>query len=162
MNGRTCCVTGHREIPASQIAYVKQALRGEISLAIADGFTHFLSGFAEGADLLFAEIVAEFCEKGADIRLEAAIPYRGRLHRLEKTHRKLLESCDEITVISEDYTKNVFAKRNQYMVERSERVLAVYDGRQTGGTAATIRMAEKKGVELRKIFIGERKKDEAL
>ena len=44
------------------------------------------------------------------------------------------------------------------MVEQSERVIAVYDGRQTGGTAATIRMAEKKGADLRKIIIGEMKK----
>lgn len=158
MNGRTCCVTGHREIPASEVVFVKQALRQEIALAIDEGFTHFLSGFAEGADLIFAEIVAEFCAEGAALCLEAAIPYRDRLRRLEKTHWDLLERCGKITVVSEDYAKNVFARRNQYMVERSERVIAVYDGRKTGGTAATIRMAEKKGAELRKIIIGAIKK----
>ena len=51
MNGKTCCVTGHREIPAAEVAFVKQALRKEVALAIAEGFTHFLSGMAEGADL---------------------------------------------------------------------------------------------------------------
>ena len=158
MNGRTCCVTGHREIPAAETAFVKQALRKEVALAMEEGFTHFLSGMAEGADLIFAEVVAEFGAEGADICLEAAIPYRDRLRRLERTHRKLLERCGKITVVSEGYAKYVFAKRNQYMVEQSERVIAVYDGRQTGGTAATIRMAEKKGADLRKIIIGEIKK----
>ncbi len=158
MNEKTCCVTGHREIPATEVAFVKQALRQEIALAIDEGFTHFLSGMAEGTDLIFAEIVAEFCAARADICLEAAIPYRDRLRRLEKTHRKLLECCGKITVVSEDYAKNVFARRNQYMVERSERVIAVYDGRKTGGTAATIRMAERTGADLRKIFIGAIKK----
>ena len=163
MNGKTCCVTGHRTIPASQTAFVKQTLRAEIALAVAEGFTHFLSGFAEGADLLFAEIAAEFCAERAEVCLEAAIPYRGRLNRLQKQEetRRLLQSCGKITVVSEDYAPNVYHKRNWYMVERSERVLAVYDGRQTGGTAATIRMAEKKGAELRKIFIGEIKKEES-
>ena len=158
MNGKTCCVTGHREIPATEVAFVKQALRKEVALAIAEGFTYFLSGMAKGTDLIFAEIVVEFCEGRADICLEAAIPYRDRLRRLEKTHGKLLEHCGKITVVSEGYAKHVFAKRNQYMVERSERVIAVYDGRKTGGTAATIRMVEKKGTDLRKIIIGEIKK----
>ena len=141
MNGRACCVTGHREIPAAEVAFVKQALRKEGALAMEEGVTHFLSGMAEGADIC----------------LEAAIPYRDRLRRLEETHGKLLERCGKITVVSEGYAKYVFAKRNQYMVEQSERVIAVYDGRQTGGTAATIRMAEKKGADLRKIIIGEMK-----
>ena len=34
MIGKTCCVTGHRDIPADQIAYVKQALRHEIELRL--------------------------------------------------------------------------------------------------------------------------------
>ena len=132
MNGRACCVTGHREIPAAEVAFVKQALRKEVALAMEEGFTHFLSGMAEGADLIFAEVVAEFYAEGADICLEAAIPYRDRLRRLEETHGKLLERCGKITVVSEGYAKYVFAKRNQYMVEQSERVIAVYDGRHGG------------------------------
>lgn len=155
MEEKTCCVTGHRDIPAGQVDFVKQALRKEIQHAIADGFTHFISGFAEGADLFFAEIVAEFCKEKKELSLEGAIPYGGRLRRLEKGEetKRLLDACAKITVISEDYTPDVYSKRNWYMAERSKRVIAVYDGRKTGGTAATIRMAQKKGTELREIFI---------
>lgn len=155
MNGRTCCVTGHRDIPVGQVDFVKQELKKEIELAIADGFTHFISGFAEGVDIFFAEIVAELCKKRKELSLEGDIPYRGRLWRLEKGKetKRLLDVCAAITVISEEYVPDVYSRRNWYMVERSERVIAVYDGRKTGGTAATIRMAEKKERELRKIFI---------
>lgn len=59
MNEKTCCVTGHRDIPVGRITYVEQELRHEILAAIADGYTHFLSGFANGADMIFAAIVAE-------------------------------------------------------------------------------------------------------
>lgn len=45
---KTCCVTGHRDIPAEQVEEVKRALWREIEKAIADGFTRFLSGFAQG------------------------------------------------------------------------------------------------------------------
>lgn len=59
MDKKTCCVTGHRNIPAERIAYVEQELRREVQAAIEDGYTRFISGFAEGADLMFAAIVAE-------------------------------------------------------------------------------------------------------
>ena len=59
MDGKTCCVTGHRDISEKQGDYVKQALRHEILSAIEDGYTRFISGFAEGVDLMFASIVAE-------------------------------------------------------------------------------------------------------
>ena len=57
MAEKTCCVTGHRDIPEDRIAYVEQELRREVLAAIQDGYTRFISGFAEGADLMFAAIV---------------------------------------------------------------------------------------------------------
>lgn len=51
---KTCCVTGHRDIPEARIAYVEQELRREVEEAIAEGYTRFISGFAEGVDLMFA------------------------------------------------------------------------------------------------------------
>lgn len=41
--------------------------------------------------------------------------------------------------------------RNQYMVDRSQEVVAFTDGRSTGGTANTIRYAESKGVKVTRI-----------
>lgn len=60
MNNKICCVTGHRKIAVEKIEYVKEELRKWVDLAISDGFTHFISGFAEGVDLLFAEIIVDF------------------------------------------------------------------------------------------------------
>ena len=45
MEGKTCCVTGHRNLPQKEIGRVKTALRREIDSAVADGFTRFMSGF---------------------------------------------------------------------------------------------------------------------
>ena len=59
MEGKTCCVTGHRDLPQKEIGRVKAALRREIDCAVADGFTRFMSGFADGVDLYFAEFVLE-------------------------------------------------------------------------------------------------------
>ena len=41
------------------------------------------------------------------------------------------------------------------MAERSDRVIAVYDGREKGGTVRTIRFAHQMKKELREITVGE-------
>ena len=48
METKVCCVTGHRDIPTDRAVYVEQALRREVLAAIEDGYTRFISGFAEG------------------------------------------------------------------------------------------------------------------
>ena len=152
----TCGVTGHRDIPDDQIESVKHSLRLEIDKAIADGYTTFLSGFAEGADQLFAEIIAEMCKDNPILHLEAVIPYHNRYRKLMKNERTkaLLESCSNIEIISEELTSNVYMKRNRYIVEHSNRVIAVYDGRDKGGTVSTIRMVHAQRKELREIPVG--------
>ena len=59
MKEKVCGVTGHREIPAEYMEQAEQGLLREIEKAIADGYTYFISGFADGADQLFAGIVLE-------------------------------------------------------------------------------------------------------
>lgn len=157
MKEKTCCVTGHRDIPAEQIGHIKKSLEQEIDHAISDGFSCFISGFADGVDLLFAGIVAERITKNPALKLIAAIPYRRRLDTLKKSEqtRALIDLCAEIYVAAEEYHPSVYAKRNRYMVERSDRVIAVYDGREKGGTVGTIRLAHTLRKELREIAIGE-------
>ena len=156
MDEKTCCVTGHRDIPAQQTEYVKAALRREIDKAIADGFSRFLCGFAEGVDQYFAEIVLEKKEEYPALQLIAVIPYRKRLESLKKRDRTnlLLEGCSEVKVIREEYLPSVYSHRNRYMVEQSQRVIAVYDGREKGGTVGAIRFTHKMKKELREIPVG--------
>ena len=144
---KTCCVTGHRDIPAEQMDRIQELLRREILAAIEDGYTHFISGFAAGADLIFADIVAELKEI-YPITLEAAIPYPGRMKTPDETFQRLIRCCDTVKIHSDGYFKGCYLRRNRYMVDQSQRVIAVYDGRPTGGTAATVRYAGEKDVRI--------------
>ena len=83
MTEKTCCVTGHRDIPAEQIDAVKYALRREIIKAVSDGYTEFMTGFADGADQYFAEMVVKLQEDFPNLRLIAVLPYRKRVDSLE-------------------------------------------------------------------------------
>ena len=138
---RTCCVTGHREIPSQWADEIGANLRREVLRAVGDGYRNFISGFAKGADLMFADIVAQL--KGIlPITLEAALPYPQRLRSPDRQVQRLLRCCDAVQVCSDHYFGGCFMRRNRHMVDRCRRVIAVYDGRESGGTAATLRYAK--------------------
>ena len=146
----TCCVTGHRDIPVEKVPYVQDHLYQELLRAIQYGYTHFVSGFASGVDLMFAGIVAELKQE-YPITLEAAIPYPCRMNTPDKVFQCLLKECDIVKVHTEQYSKSCYMVRNRYMVDCSALVIAVHDGRKSGGTAATIRYAHKMERDVRKI-----------
>lgn len=150
---RTVCFTGHREIPPDRVEYVYRELRREIEEAIADGYEHFISGFAEGADQMAAALVLEQQRVHPNLHLEAAIPYRNRVKTLmgKPETKALLEGCSIIAVRNEAYTPNCFMARNRYMVDNSSRIIAVYDGRYKGGTGQTIRFARVRERDIREI-----------
>ena len=58
-----------------------------------------------------------------------------------------MKKADEVHYICDGYTSFAYQKRNEWMVDRSSRVIAVYNG-EAGGTRNTIRYAEKKGVPI--------------
>lgn len=153
MSTKACCVTGHRDIPADKVEYVKTKLKEEIEKAIADGFTTFISGMAEGVDLLYAELVIEQKTQHPELFLEAAIPYRNRLNASDTLFHKYLAGCNGIHVQQEEYNRDCFMNRNRYMVSLSSRVIAVYDGRDSGGTLFTMRYAHTMEREVREIRI---------
>ena len=153
MRRKICCVTGHRDIAPEMIDFVKKELHKEIVLAIKNGYSHFISGFAVGVDLIFADIVVELKSEYFNITLEAAIPYRKRLEARDKEFQRLIRKCDKVVIKSKHYTRSCFIIRNLYMVEKSERVIAVYDGREKGGTEFTICKARASQRELRIISI---------
>ena len=103
------------------------------------------------------ELVLERKQTNPALELIAVIPYSKRLDSLNKKTRthELLEACADVVVIQEKYLPSVYSHRNRYMVEHSDRVIAVYDGRETGGTAKTIRFTHRMKKELREIPVGE-------
>ena len=146
--GKSCCVTGRRRLPVSQIKRIKEEHRREIEFVIKDGYAHFISGMAEGVDLYFAGIITEIKVQNSDITLEAAIPRRKRLDAKDSAFQRLIKLCDTVHVTLETFNGGVYMNRNMYMVGKCERIIAVYDGRDSGGTAFTIRYARTREREI--------------
>lgn len=152
-----CCCTGHRpdkfpfEYGVDKIkheAYLKE-LEEKIKLAINNyGITNFISGMALGVDLDFAEIILKLKAK-FPITLECAMPYPDYSVRWsfedEKRNYEILKSADKVTLVSDRYFNGCLFKRNRYMVDKSDLVIAVFNGEKKGGTFYTLSYAEKQG-----------------
>lgn len=152
MTPKTCCITGHRKLDPSKIEPTKEALKNAIMKAIEDGYTHFISGFADGVDLYFAAIIVELKEE-YNLSLEAALPYRNRINCKNAEFKRLLSQCNAVGVHSETSNRSCYLNRNRFMVNASDLVIAVYDGREKGGTAFTLKYAHVMGKELKVIHI---------
>ena len=150
-----CCFTGHRPEKLSRTERaIKSDLKKEIKLAIKDGYTVYLTGMARGTDLWAAEIVLALRKRNKDLKLICAVPYEGFELRWsehwQNLYRKMLAEADLVKVIGNGYHPSIFQIRNEWMVDRSSRVIAVYNG-QPGGTRNTICYADRHSIPVRSI-----------
>ena len=156
----TACFTGHRpqSLPCRfneqhpACLKIKYQLRRLIAgLIEKKNVTHFISGAAIGIDTWAAEIVLELQAEYPDITLEAAIPCRSQADRWTKAakerYNRLISLCDKVTLISEQYTADCMMKRNRYMVDNSDYVIAVWNGKPIG-TGNTVKYAMEEGKEI--------------
>ena len=161
-----CCVTGHRPggfpFPREQKneAYLRylEKLEEAIRTLIGQNFRSFISGMAEGADLDFASCVITLRDQGFPISLEAALPYpipprKYNSSRPQSEREALLGLCDTVTAVSPYYFRGCMQKRNRYMVDRADMVLAVWNGEERGGTWNTIDYAISRNKEIRYIHL---------
>ena len=154
---KICCVTGHRDIPDDQEEKIKAALEREIEKAAADGYTGFMTGFEVGVDQTFAELVVGLQKKNPDLKLIAVLPSQKQAEDLQagEQTKALMAACAEVKVIDGKEQSAAYTRRNRFMVEHADRVIAVYDGRETGGTVKMIRLVHQMRKELREIPVGE-------
>ena len=110
------------------------------------GITNFISGMALGVDLDFAETVLKL-RNDFPITLECAIPCPNqRLNwdvKDKLRYDSILKRADNVKLVSERYTAECMLKRNRYMVDKSELIIAVFNGIKKGGTWYTINYAKK-------------------
>lgn len=120
----------------------------QINDLLRDGYLHFISGGALGVDLDFAEEVLRAKKIYAEITLEIAVPCKTQTVRWTVAERlryfSILDRADKVTILSEQYSSFCMLKRNEYMVDKSDFVLAYWNGEESGGTWYTINYAKQK------------------
>jgi len=148
---RTCCFTGHRQLPESRLQEIMMSLNHQIEVLIYQEVDTFICGGALGFDMLAAAIVIAKKKLGYRIRLVLALPCRNQEKywtvKQVAFYRNLLEEADEIIYISEEYSEDCMRKRNRYMVEQSAYCICCL-WKPKSGTYQTVNYARKKGIKI--------------
>lgn len=133
---------------------IRKAVAEEIERAVERGAECFVSGMAPGFDLWAADEVLRLRAEGRihrGVKLRLAVPYQGFERSFAKEYRPLyesiLEAADEVLYISIGYHHGCFARRNDYLVECADSLVAYYEGAE-GGTRYTLRRAEQRGLHI--------------
>jgi uncharacterized phage-like protein YoqJ len=159
---KVCAFTGYRpsKLPwgydegDARCMDFKFRLRESLEYLIGRGYADFLSGGALGFDLMAAELVLSLREKYPWIRLIMVIPFDGQADRWSEEQRRrwlsAIEASDKVVHISHGYDRGVFFRRNHFLVEQADLLLAAFDG-QPGGTAGTVAYARRHGVQVARI-----------
>jgi uncharacterized phage-like protein YoqJ len=149
----TLCFSGHRRYTPSPDDEAR--LGAALEAAWVDGYRVFISGMASGFDLAAAEAVVRLRSLHAGVRLVAAIPFRGQPVGYTAVDKRryddLVGAADEVRVLADRYSHGCYWRRDDWMVERSRRIVCWYDG-SSGGTRYTVRRALARGLETVNIW----------
>ena len=148
----TCCFTGHRPKKLKQSEEeIKIGLEKYIRQAVADGFLIFVSGMCFGVDLWAAEVVIKLRDEDSAIKLVCASPYKGFERNWsedwQNRYNAVLQAADEVYYVSAEHCKGCYQIRNRWLIDKSSRVIAAYNG-QSGGTKNTINYAKSQQIEV--------------
>lgn len=165
---KVCCVTGHRpqgflwkydNVNSKQHREYLAALRSCIEKLIKEGYNYFITGCAIGADLDFAEFCIELRDTAyPGIIVEGAIPCDNQDLKwsaaCKERYARTIAKLDVVHYVSHKFSMGCFQKRNEYMVDRSDIVVAVWNAYNKGGTWNTIKYAREKLKKIEYILLG--------
>jgi uncharacterized phage-like protein YoqJ len=101
-----------------------------------------ISGMALGWDTAVAQAAIKL-----NIPLIAAIPFAGQERswtaRAQERYKKLLNLTEQVVIVNDDgYSREKMMSRNHWMLDRSNLILALWNGSSQGGTAEAIAYAK--------------------
>lgn len=146
-------LTGHRP---ERLGYDKDnyntmdwiRLMDWLRLAIRfNGVRDVYCGMADGCDIAYGIAAKSLKDQGYKLRLHCILPCKN-YNSSNPWYKKLKEAADEWVELSDEFYKGCDNVRDQYMVDHSDKLFAVWDGNKSGGVWSTIRKAQKKGIDI--------------
>lgn len=158
----TLCFTGHRpeKLPEGAVLRgLQQTIYYAIRRAVAQGYTHFLTGMADGVDYIAAYYLFHLRMKNPALRVIGVQPCSKdydsffRANGYSVPHLRLMQqNVDELVVLpGSAWNRRVYARRNRVMVEHASGIIAVCrDGR--SGSMMTYQYARQHGLAYYRIY----------
>lgn len=136
---KTCCFFGTplkfdmNENDKDSLLIKKCILENIINLIENKDVTHFISGMGTKIGIYAAETILKLKKTYPQCILECAVSCEtqaARWHvKLHERYYKILEKCDKETMIQKQYTDTCRQERNEYMIDSSDYVIAVWNGK---------------------------------
>lgn len=159
-----CAITGHRPT-RFKFGYMeekigckrlKKRLRDQFVILYQQGVRQFWVGGAMGVDMWAGEILLRLKEQPefGEIELNIALPSDGHDNRWDERSKErmafLKRHGTRIVVVGNGLTAQDYRKRNYYMIDHADCLLAVYDNDRTirSGTGMTVNYAKKKELPI--------------
>lgn len=148
---KSCCFTGHRNIPLDAQEQILHVLTGKIEELIKEGVAVFINGGALGFDTLSALAVLGLKNKYPNIKLKIYAPHKNQSERWSEENKRIynyiLSRADEVEILASYNTPGCMHKRNRRMVDDSDCVIS-YVKKTTGGSYYTVKYALLKGKKV--------------
>lgn len=146
---KTCCFTGHRNIPANEYEKIRKNLEESIISLIKKGVCYFGAGGALGFDTMAALTILKLKEKYPHIKLILVLPCENQTYKWQQKDIDIYENikskCDKYVYTSKYYYNGCMFKRNKHLVDNSKYCIC-YLINKTGGTAYTVNYAKSNGL----------------
>ena len=148
---KTCCFTGHRDIPSGAYQRIFKKTEEMVESLIERGYLYFGTGGALGFDTIAAFAVLKLKERYPDVRLILVLPCltqtRGWSREDVEIYEDIKSKADKVVYTSQEYTRGCMHKRNRHLVDNSSACIA-YFTESKGGTAYTVEYALKNGLTV--------------
>jgi len=142
----TICFTGHRRLPLPESRYHIK-LGQVIGRAIDAGHRSFISGGAVGIDQIAAQQVLKL---GAELTIAKPFPSQDKIwpDGIKKRFAQICSCTSNVIDVSPDpFTARKMQVRNEWMVNHSDIVIAVFNST-PGGTMNCINYAKSQGKKI--------------
>lgn len=151
MREKTCCFTGHRQIPSEYLPAITKKLRDTLIFYIEQGYQYFGAGGALGFDTLAAQTVLNLKQRYPSIKLILVLPCKDQAARWSandiEEYERIKTCTDKIVYTADRYFNGCMQKRNWHLVDHSSLCIC-YLTKQNGGTKYTVDYAITNGVSV--------------
>lgn len=109
--------------------------------------TDVYCGMADGCDIAFGIAAISLKEEGYPVKLHCVLPCKN-YNSTNHWCNDLKKYADEWIELSEEFYRGCDNVRDQYMIDHSDKLFAIWDEIKAGGVWSTIRKAQKKGIDI--------------
>lgn len=114
---------------------------------IEEYITDVYCGMASGCDIAYGIAAVELQNEMVPVKLHCILPCKD-YNSSNPWFGDLKKYADEWVELSDTFYKGCDNVRDQYMVDHSDKLIAIWDEIKSGGVWSTIRKAQKKRIDI--------------